>query len=254
MGGMKRLLLVDPNDLQTQPTAFLSPNVADLDWKAGKGPYIFEQDLMSAQLEDDTDTGNKAGDFFTWRLSASVRNVRLTVELLRVKLLNRRIHVIGTTRDGFQRLIPYMRLSAAGSTGKRAPDRNGYSFSGVCRSIIPSLSIAAALDPLPGGSGGGSEGTTMTITTSDSSYTVEVPAGKLLKCIAVNCNTTEVINLGTSAAGVDILEGIPIQPPGIGTPGWPIVGENLFYSTTAQNLHFSGLQGTNTIILFFETV
>lgn len=254
MGGVKPLLLVDPNDLLTQPTAFLSPNVDALDFKAGKGPYIFEQDLVSAILEDDTETGNRAGDFFTWRLSATVRNVRLTVELLRVKLLNRRIHVVGTTRDGFQRLIPYMRLSAAGSTGRRATDRNGYSFSGVCRSIIPSLSIAAALDPLPGGGGGGSEGTTMTITTSSSTYTVEVPAGKLLKCIAVNCNTTEVINLGTSAAGVDILEGIPIQPPGVGAPGWPIIGENLFYSNTAQNLHFSGLQGTNTIILFFETV
>jgi hypothetical protein len=244
-------LLIDPLDLATQPASYLTPNVDELDFLPGKSAYTFEQDRLSATLTSDTSTDNDAGDFFTWRLQARVRNVRLTVESLRIKLLNRRVHVVATYSDGLQQIVPYMRLAASSQSGQRWRDANAYQFRGEARTLVPATSINATLDPgSGGGGGGGSNSTTMQFTTSSSTYTVNVPAGYLLKSIAVNTSSAETISLGTTPGGNDLLDGIPIFPPA--GSGWPVVGENILYTPTSQNIYFSGLSGTNTIILFFE--
>lgn len=254
LGGLKTLQLVDPNDLQTQPGAGLSPGIEGLNFKVGKRAYVFEQDRFSGSLDSDTDTSHPAGDFLTWRLTATVRNVREEVDRLRAKLLNRRIHVLATYQDNFQRVVPWMHLSAGDTSGKRATDRQGYTFSGLCRTIIPTPAIYTPISPDPDPGGGGSTGTTMTTTTSDPTVTVSVPAGKLLKCIAVNTDTPQTLSLGTTPDGIDLLDNVPVLPPGVGNPGWPVLGENLLYAAVETDIYFSGLSGSNTIILFFETV
>lgn len=251
LGGLKTLMLIDPRDLQSQPGFYLIPNIISLSFKTGKRAFILEQDKFSGSLEGDPETSNRAGDFFTYRLQATVRNNRLIVDLQRMKLMNRRIHVVATYQDGYQRFVPYMRLSATDSSGRRATDRSGYSFSGVCRIITPAPSIAATLTlpPVGGGGGGGSSSDAMQPVIisgiTGSTYTYTIPAGFLLLGIYVKSNAAQTVDIGTTSGGTEITEDFSLSANQYG-----VAGTMMLHADTDTDIFFSNLAGTNKIILY----
>lgn len=210
-GGLKRLVLVDPVDLAEQPFFSTVPNVAELSFLPGKAAYAFEQDRFSAQLLGDTDISNDAGDFFTYQLNCTFRNVRLEVEFLRAKLLNRRVHVIATYQDDTQRFIPYMRFRAREDSGTKGRDRNGYTFTATSRMLTPAPMLGGTLTIIY------PDGTTVTppselgvntvaaSTTSDT-YIYNVPAGRWLIGVYVLSDEAQTVTLGLGA-GLDDLGG-----------------------------------------------
>jgi len=246
-GSLTQILLIDPADLEELPDYFLIPNVEALNFKSGKSAWAFGKDRLRGRLEDNTATNESAGDYFEYVLTATVRNIRLDVEYLRMKLINRRIHVVVTYGDGLQRFIPYMRLSAAGDSGERTASRNQYTFKGVARLDRPATLVDTELS---GATGGGApdpgEGenlvTPVVITTSASTYIYEVAAGKLLTAIWVRSDAAQTVLVGTSAGG-DQLGG----PASLADNEPGLFGSNLLRPTTPTNIYFSGLAGNNTI-------
>lgn len=247
-GGLQTLKLVDPRDLVTQPTWNIAASVGELDFKPGKSAYIFEQDRIGGRLEDETDVSNPAGDFVTYRLSATVRKIRPDVEAFRAKLLNRRIHVVATYQDDQQRFVPYMRLFAKSDSGDRPSSRNGYSFQGLTRVILPGPGIGGNV--ATGGGDGGTDPEAPTvagaqvvvITTSASSYTYTIPTGSWLVGWEVRGSADQSVSLGLTVGGNEL--GGPIDLTALQV--WPGAGNQIpsFFNT---NIYFSGLTGTNTI-------
>lgn len=252
-GGLQVLKLVDPLDLVTQPRWNVAVDVGELDFKPGKSAYIFEQDRISGRLEDETDVSNPAGDFTTYRLSATIKKIRPDVEALRAKLMNRRVHVVATNMDDLQRFVPYIRLFAKSDTGDRPSSRNGYSFQGITRTILPGPGIGGNIEAGGGGEGGGTDpevpvpGTAqaIVITTSASTYTYTIPAGRWLVGWEVRGSADQSVSLGLTAMGNEL--GGPIDLTALQV--WPGAG-NQIPTFTTTNIYFSGLTGTNTIKLW----
>ena len=143
-GGIKQIVLIDPDDLNTQPDWYVAPSIADLDFASGKAAYAFQHQRFTATLTDETPIDAQAGDYFTYRLTAFIRVIRAEVELLRAKLLNRRTHVIATYMDGSQRFLPNMRLTGKGDSGARyGKDSPGVQFTGALRLNRPAPFVAA---------------------------------------------------------------------------------------------------------------
>jgi len=246
-GSLTQIILIDPDDLEELPDYFLIPNVEALNFKSGKSAWAFGKDRLRGRLEDNTNTAEAGGDFFEYILTATVRNIRLDVEYLRMKLMNRRIHIVATYGDGLQRFLPYMRLSASGDSGERTASRNQYTFKGVARLDRPASLVDTELS---GSIGGGvpdpGEGeslvTPVVITTTDPTYIYEVAAGKLVTAIWIRSDAAQTVQIGTSAGGNQL------GGPGTFASNEPgLFGSNLLRPTTPTNIYFSGLVGNNTI-------
>ncbi len=250
-GGLKSLALVDPADLDSQPSWYILPNIASLDFGAGKAAYVFSHDRLQGSLTGDTDTSNPGGDVFTYRLSAFIRHLRGEGDLLRNKLRNRRVHVLGTYFDGSQRFVPNMRLSAADQSGDRAGAKQGYAFTGVARLNSAAPWLQGSFDVIggpyvppavPSGDGGVS---IIEIATSDPTYTYNILAGYWLVGWEITGNTAQSVSLGTTALGSEL--GGPIDLD----IGQTWVGQaNMLPTGSATNIYFSGLEGANEIKLW----
>lgn len=249
-GSLKKISIVDPADLATPAKWNVSQSLDNLDFLPGKSAYIFEKDLLSGRLEGETDTGSIAGDFFNYRLTATVRAIRPTVESFRAKLVNRRVHIVATYQDDLQRLVPYMRLSARDDSGAQWGDRQGYTFNGSGRLLMPGPGIGGNIEE--GGTGGGSDPTPapggvdpIVIATTGSTYTYLIQPGKWLVGIELRSDTDQTVSVGLTPGGDEFggtMDMVALQP-------WTIQGNSIptFNST---NIYFSGLAGSNTIKLW----
>lgn len=253
LGGLKRLALIDPNDLSEQPAWSTLQNIPDLVFNSGKAAYAFEADLFTGQLVGDTDIGTDAGDSHTYTLTGFFRNVRLDVEFLRAKLRNRRVHVVATYWDGTQRFVPYMRFKFKDDSGARGADRQGYSVTATSTLTTPAPLLDAVLTVVypdgtvvtpPSTTGGGV--TTAVDTTEDSSFTFSVPPGKWLIGVYVRSDEAQTVTLGLSPGAEDL--------------GGTLSGEandqlifqcNNFRPLVATNIYLAGLQGLNTIEIWY---
>lgn len=247
-GGLKKLVLVDPRDLATQPRWNIAQDAGELDFLPGKSAYTFENDRLSARLTGDTTVSQSGGDFLEYRLTANVRAIRSTVESLRAKLINRRIHVVATYRDNLQRFLPYMRLYAGDDSGTRFGDRQGYTFQGVTRLLSPGPGIGGnietALPPVtdPGTPDPGTGATLIELSVTTSTYTYTIPAGKWLVGWELRSTSAQEASLGLSPSGYEL--GGPVQL--LANQPWAGSGSNLA-TFIATPIYFSGLVGTNTI-------
>lgn len=251
-GGMKNIKIVDPNDLATQPSWNVAQDAGELDFLPGKEAYLFEQDVRTGRLQTSHDVSAPAGDFFSYRLEARMRAIRPTVESLRAKLLNRRVHVVVTYMDNLQRLLPYCRLSINDDSGARRADFQGYILNGVTRLLMPAPGVGGniATVPPPVGepetpvtTGAGAE--IVTITTEDDTYTYTIPENKWLVGWEVRSDSAQTVHLGTTGGGNEL--GGPVS---IGA-GESWVGQgNMLPTYTSINIYFSGLQGENQIKLW----
>lgn len=244
-GSIKQIVLIDPDDLEQTPPYYQVPNVAAISFKSGKSAWAFRHDRFRGRLEDTTNTDNEAGDYFEYTLTATVRNIRLDVEWLRAKLINRRIHLVATYADGTQRFLPFVRLSAAGDSGESQAARNQYTFRAVCRLDRPAPLIHATITGTPGEGGDPtvpeSTVTPVTINTTAAAYTYQVPAGLLLSAIWIRSNQAQTVRIGTTNGG----EQLGMNYLGANEPG--LFGSNMLRPTAPTNIYFTGLQGDNTI-------
>lgn len=244
-GGLKQVVLIDPDDLVSQPVWYDQPNFDALEFKTGKDAYRFDCDRQQSRLTDKISANSIAGDVVEYTLAATVRGIRLDVDLLRKRLLNRRIHVVATYGDGYQRFLPYMRLVGESDSGESPASRNQYSFTGVARLAGIAPGVDATLTPPSGGGGGDEDMAPITITTSASSYTYEVPAGKLLDAIVILGDMDQTIDIGTSMGGTEIVEDYATAANLPAT-----LSSALLYAPTATNIYFSNLAGNNTIKVY----
>ena len=249
--GLLALAMVDPNDLETQPDWLQKPTISDLAFKPGKAAYAIEPDRLTARLVDKTDTRNRSGDYVEYLLTAIVSGITPSIEWIRAKLLNRRVHIIVTYQNGDQRFIPYMRLSADGDSGDKSnPQR--YSFSGSVRlsKIAPYFN---GTFPVIGGSGSGTPGTSVSdgemvmdvFSTSSSTSTFSLPANVLLTAIYLKSNAVQNPQIGLTPGG-DELGG-----PQSLAAGDPYTFAQAFRSTEATTIYFSGLAGSNSIEVWY---
>ena len=252
-GALKRLVLIDPDDLSEQPTWGIFQNIEDLVFNSGKAAYAFEADRFTGQLVGDTDVNNAAGDSTNYTLTGFFRNIRLDFEFLRAKLRNRRIHVVGTYWNGTQRYVPYMRMRFKDDSGDKLSARNGYALTGNTSLITPAPLINAALTVVypdgtvvtpPSSSSGGVS--TFVDTTSDTSYTYSLPPGKWLVGVYVRSDEAQTVRLGTSPGAEDL--------------GGTLSGDandqlifqcNNFRPLVATNIYLTGLEGLNTIEIWY---
>lgn len=246
-GGLKKISIVDPADLATPAKWNVSQSLDSLEFLPGKAAYVFEKDLLSGRLEGDPDTGNAAGDFFSYRLTATVRAIRGTVESFRAKLINRRVHVVATYRDDLQRFCPYMRLSAKDDSGGWN-GYQGYNFTGVSRLLMPGPGLGGNVEE--GGTGGGGSDPTpptgtvepIVINTTDSTYTYLIPSGKWLVGIEIRGDSDQTVSVGLTPGGDEFAGTMELTA----LQAWPIQG-NSIPTFTSTNIYFSGLVGANTI-------
>lgn len=246
-GSLKRIVFIDPDDLASQPDWHLLPSIEDLDFLPGKGAYDFQDDRLTARLEDTTDD-NAAGDFFQYTLTARLRHVRVEMELFRAKIVNRRLHAVATYYDGEQRFIPDMRLRARADSADRPGGRNGYQFTGTARLLKPAPFLNAAVDVIGGPyvppEGGEVLGVTLVeLTATDPTYSYAVPSGKWLDGIEIRSTDAQTIKIGTTAGGEEI-SGMPVELTALQTY---VVNGAVIDTFGTHTIHFTDLAGTNSI-------
>lgn len=247
-GGIRKVLLVDPNDLVAQPTWGEIPSVAALSFKPGKSAYLLRHSLRTARLESDTSVSDTPGDITSYTLSLVLKPVREEVEIIRYRLLNRRIHIVVRYQDDYQQLLPFARLRAKSDSGARPTDRNGYNFTATCK-VFHAAPTLIAVPPVAG-----QNPSTQTpvvcdasvepvlITVTSSSFSYNVPAGKWLLGWEMVSTSAQNPSLGLSAGQNDL--GGPVSLAAL--QEW--VGQgNMVPSFLPYTLHFSGMAGTNTI-------
>lgn len=247
-GGLKKLVMVDPLDLATQPTWNIAQDAGELNFLPGKSAYTFEGDKLNARLTGDTNTGSQGGDYIEYRLTATVRAIRPTIESLRAKLMNRRIHMVVTYQYGLKRFLPYIRLSASEDSGSRYSDKQGYSFQGITRLLSPGAGVSGNIaevvppttDPVTPDPGTGA--TMIELGVSTATYTYTIPAGKWLVGWEVKGSSAQEVSLGLSPLGYELGGPVPL----LANQPWAGSGNNMatFISTP---IYFSGMTGTNTI-------
>ncbi len=243
--GLRSLRLIDPDDLTAQPVWYFPGLVSAIFFKPGRAAYAFPLEAFTGTLSDPTGS-NEQGDYFEYELNAFVKGVTPGMELLRQKLLNRRIHLDVTYGDGQRRLLPGIRLFGKGSAGRRGGTPQGYDFSGKLQLTRPAPFTEATfpiigppyVPPEEGGGGSGATVITQTVSTATHSYTV--PSGALLLAIEVVAGGSAMTPaIGFSAGAqdlggpVDLAAGMTWVCAGLQVPSNP--------STT---IYFSGLAGT----------
>lgn len=247
-GGLQALAVIEPADLAAQPAWYLEPSIASLEFLPGKAAFVFEADGFTARLTEKMNLGSRAGDIFEYQLQASVSGISPEVDLYRAKIRNRRYHVVATYQNGGQRFLPFMRLAADADSGDRS-NKNAYAFSGTMRMHRPAPWLNGAFDVIGGPyvppDSGGSDGSAsvVTLTTTDSTYSYLVPAGKWIGGIEVRCTDAATLKIGTSAGSED-LSGMPV--PLTALQPYVLAG-GILDTFSAQNIHFSGLSGSTTI-------
>lgn len=250
-GSLSQILLIDPADVQSIPPWYRLPNVSEITFKPGKAPFLLAHDRLNGRLEDSTPIDQVAGDYFQYRLSCTVLGLRLEVDYLRAKLMNRAVHVAVRYHTGLERFLPNMRLTATSDTGDRFGASPRYSFSGVCQLDRPAPHLDAPLtlgepggggDPGGGDPGGGGTVAPVSITTSAGSYTYTIPSGKLLLAVYVKSSSAQTVSVGTSAGGVELGGPVPL-----GALQWGMFGSSLLRTEGSTPIYFSGLAGTNTL-------
>lgn len=241
--------LIDPDDLTVQPVWYYARLVNTINFKPGRAAYALPIQALTASLNDDTGVDPQGG-FFEYDLDAFVKGVTPGMEVLREKLIGRRIHIEVTYGDGQRRLLPLIRLLGKGRSGKRGGIPQGYTFTGQLQLTRPAPFVTTTFPvigppyaPPPDGDTGGSSLTTLEIT--GSTYTYTIPAGSLLVCIEVQSDAAQMPSIGFFPGSNEI--GGPIDL----AAGQPCICAGLqVTSLTSTNIHFSGLAGTNTIRLW----
>lgn len=254
-GGIKQIQFADPNDLTEQPTWNIGTST-ELSFKPGKAAISMVPDQRSARLDGDHETGNVAGDFFSYRFECRVKSIRATVESLRAKIVGRRIHLVATYQDGVRRLVPYMRLAINDQSGTRRFDKQGYLITGTTRLLMPGPDVAGnitATEPPVGGGGTtppvtGAGAEIITITTTESTYAYLLESGKWLVGWELRSSSAQTVSVGYTSGGEEL--GGPVSL----SPLQAFVGQgNMIPTFDDTNIYFSGLVGNNTIKLWVLT-
>lgn len=251
-GALIKLVLIDPDDLVSQPDWHLVPTVDELDFIPGKGAYEFGMKRLNGRLSDNTNTGSDGGDFFEYTLDARVRKVTPEMEYLRAKLRNRRIHVVGTYYDGTERLVTNMRLTAKGDSGEKPSGFNGYTITGTAQLEKPAPYIGVSPDitpgtggPPPGASDSAGEMVMESFSTSDATDTFSLPSNVLLTAIFIKSNADQSPYIGLTAGGDEL-----------GGPQDILANQGYTFaqslrSTAITTIHFTGLAGANQIEVWY---
>lgn len=253
LAGLRSFVLIDPNDLVTQPRWNIVPNVDVLDFKPGAGAYTFHCAIHSMRMDDETDPSNNGGDLFQYKLTGFARVIRGEVELLRAKLVHRRIHVVATYHDGSQRFIPYMRITMKADSGARGGlDRPGYYLDGTATLNRPAPFVEGTFDIIGGPAGSDPappDGTinVVSITTSDSTYSYSIPDGMLLIAIYITGTNAQEVSAGLTPGGYELGGPIPLTST---TPGNRTTMETVLRAAGSTPVYLHGLVGTNTIELW----
>lgn len=248
LAGVRSLAVIDPNDLLTQPDWNTLPNIDALEFKLDKGAYLFVPAIHSTRLEDDPDTSQAGGDIYNYKLTAFVRGIRTDMELFRALTRHRRLHVVATYHDGVQRCLPYMRLTLKSDTGaKSGADKIGYYLTGSATLNKPAPFLAGVFNIV---GGGGSTPTSdvdiVTQTTSGSSFTYDIPAGKLLIAAYVSGSAAQDVNIGLTNGG-DELGAASLTAT---APTNEVNFDVTLYATGITTIFITGLSGSNTIKLW----
>lgn len=247
-GGLKALVLIDPNDVASIAPYYLLPSIQIVVLKAGKSAWAFNFDRKAASLRDTTGTDDPAGDVIDYRLSARVKNYRLSVQYLRAKLLNRRVHVAVTYQDDTQVFLKNMRLTAGHNSDDSRSGLNAYTFLGALRLPRPAPLLETVIIgsetpvDLPTSSVIGSV-QIITIETTDSTAEYTVPAGSLLVAIYMLGDEDETVSVGLAGGDSDI-NGMPTD---VAADVPYLVGSNLLVAEVDTVIYFTGLAGSNTI-------
>ena len=242
--GIWAVSFIDPQDLAVKPAWNVLPSIPDLQFKVGKAAYHFANNRLTARLLDKTDTRQRPGDFYEYTFQAQLTGITPTIEYLRAILRNRRVHLVVTFADTTKRFIPNVRLSADSDSGSSS-NKIGYSWSGSVQLLKPAPFLNGTFDIIGGPyvPPSTTSGVTMvTITTSASSYTYEVPADKLLAYIWVKSDEAQTVNIGTTDGGSELG-----GPTDIEADQAALFGSGLLRPEAPQNIFFTGLSGANTI-------
>lgn len=252
LAGVRSVALIDPDDLMAQPVWYFPGLVSEITFKPGRAAYAFPLVGLKASLTDPTNTSEQ-GDFFEYDFECFVKGVTPGMELLRQKLLNRRIHLDVTYGDRQRRLLPNIRLFGKGKSGNRGGNPQGYDFTGKLQLIRPAPFTDATFPiigppyvppPEEGGVAGGA--TIVTETVSTSTHVTTVPSGSLLVCIEVVAGgSAQTPAIGFAPGASDIGGPVDLAPG----QTWVCAGLQV-PSVPSTNIYFSGLSGTNTIRLW----
>lgn len=247
------LAIVDPKDLQRQPNWLQKPNISSLAFKSGKAAYFFGVDRFSGRLTDSTEIGNRAGDFVNYLLFGSIKGLRLDVEWLRAKLLNRRVHVIATYATGENRFIPFIRLVASGDSGDKS-NASKVEFRGSSRlsKIAPFFNgnftvIGDGVGDVPPGATAVYKGEIVKddFTTAASTATFNLPPNVLLVGVFIKSNAPQSPTIGLTAGGEEL------GGPQDLLANEPYTFSQSYKTSATTTIYFSGLSGANAIEVWY---
>lgn len=240
-GALRDLGLIAPQDVTS---------LAPLTFKPSKRMYLYEENRFSGRLIWKSDDGNRAGDVIDYTLTAFVAGIRLEMDLLAKGLLNRRIHVLATYWSGEQVLLRNMRLLHSHDSAERITGKIGYSLVGKLRTSGGAGLLGSTLN-LPVITTGGDTGESTDImektslTTTASTYTYSLPSGKMLDLIKIQSNSAQTISIQNGLSGDFLLEEVHV-----GASQYAPVASNELYAVTTTPLVFTGLVGTNSIVIW----
>ena len=254
--GLKAVAMIDPLDLESDPAWHIVPAISELTFKPGKAAYAFEADNLTARLSDNTDIASLSGDSIAYVFRASVRGISASVEWLRAKLMNRRIHLVVTYQDDTRRFLPYIRLKASGDSGDRSA-ANGYAFEGLLKLSKPAPYFTGVLEVIGGSGGGGgsippgsssvsdAEVVRLPVSTSAATLTQSIPEGVLLIAIWVRSTADQSVSIGLTAGGDEL-----------GGPQDLAADEAFNFAqalrtTAATDIFLSGLDGSNSVEFWY---
>jgi hypothetical protein len=86
-----------------------------------------------------------------------------------------------------------------------------------------------------------------TASVAGTTFTYNVPAGKLLKAIYVKSDAAMTFRIGTTAGGDDL-----VQSASTAANQYALLGDNFLYAETITPIYFSGLAG-NSVIKIYTT-
>lgn len=81
--------------------------------------------------------------------------------------------------------------------------------------------------------------------TGGSTFTYQVPAGKLLKAIYLKSDAAMMPYVGTSAGGDQLIQATPLN-----AGQYALLGENFLYAESITPIYFSGLAGNSVIKIY----